>query len=645
MATNCGPTKAAGPGTTTADVSITKTGPAGPVTTGSIVDYTITITNDSDEIAQSVELYDALDPNLTFTGLTVDDTLGGNNVACFSLPTEGTNDAPIDCINTSMAPHTVTVYTLSVQVNNCIGSDVTITNQADIIYTESTDPNPDNNSSGPISFQTVAQADNGCSDIICDPDTHSCIEDLCTSGNVCDAGVCIGGSATDCDDHSLCTDDSCDSAVGCVHDSSLAGDLCDDFNDCTQNTCDPVLFCVFPPEPSGTACDDGLSCTTGDACNGAGICGGSSVCNDNDPCTDDFADEGNACACAHSPAADGTSCNDGNACTATDSCTGGICAGSGSVDCDDHNACTADSCNPSTGCEHNAITCDDGNACNGVESCDTATGCVGGVPVVCTASDQCHDAGVCSPGTGLCSNPAKADGSACDDGNAGTSGDSCQGGVCTGSACTSTNDPKSKGWYKSLCHNAHSGDSLTDADAACVGALTSTFAGYSTVAQVCAILEPSQPNNDKCSKAEDQLMTLALNICKQRVCPSNAIDSSCGSNGTVAQSLAESDAIFDNPSRTTAQCDHAECLDKEINNGHALELDSVLAVREGSNLRLSWHAPFVDDGQGQVNHYTIYRRAVGSKVPFVQIGTSTTLTFLDINAATGSWEYDLVPNY
>jgi hypothetical protein len=263
--------------------------------------------------------------------------------------------------------------------------------------------------------------------------------------------------------------------------------------------------------------------------------------------------------------------------------------------------------------------------------------------VVCTASDQCHDAGICT--AGVCSNPAKADGTTCDDGNAGTSGDSCQGGVCTGSACTSTNDPKTKGWYKSLCHNSHSGDSLSDADAACVGALTSTFSGISTVAQICAVLEPSSPNNDKCGKVEDQLMTLALNICKQRVCPSNAIDSACGNNGTVAQSLAESDAILDNPSRTTEQCNQAECLDKEINNGHALELDSLLTVREGTGLRLSWHAPYADDGQGTVNHYTIYRRAVGSKVPFVQIGTTTGLTFLDVNAATGSWVYDLVPNY
>jgi uncharacterized repeat protein (TIGR01451 family) len=649
ISVNCAPAQPVGPGTTTADVSITKTGPAGPVQTGQIVNYTITVTNNGTEFAQSVELFDNLDANLSFVGLSIDDTLGGNNTACFSLPTLGGNDAPIDCINTSMAPGSSTVYTLSVQVNNCIGGGITITNTADIIASDSTDPNPDNNSAT-TTFTT--SEDGSCNDIICDADAGTCSFDLCTGGangaGTCEAGVCVSPTVV-CNDNSLCTDDTCDSAVGCVFDSSQAGDLCDDFNACTTNACDPIAFCVFPNAPSGTSCDDGLTCTSSDVCDGNGTCGGASICDDGNPCLDDFCDEGTH-DCTHAPAFPGTACNDNNACTGTvaagDVCdAAGLCTGGQTVDCNDNNACTDDSCDPGLGCVHTAVICDDGNACNGVESCDTATGCVGGVPVVCTASDQCHVAGTCDSGTGLCSNPAAADGTTCDDGNAATSGDHCTAGVCAGDACTSTNDPKSKGWYKGLCQNAHSGDSLTDADAACVGALTSTFSGISTVAQICAVLMPTSPNNDSCGKAEDQLMTLALNICKQRVCPVNAIDSACGNNGTVGQSLAESDAIFDNPSRTTATCNHAECLDKEINNGHALELDSLQSMREGTSIRLNWLPPYADDGQGTVRSYSIWRRAVGSKVPFVTIGTSTSLTYLDVNAASGSWEYDLTPNY
>src|SRR5204862_6223641 len=53
-------------------------------------------------------------------------------------------------------------------------------------------------------------------------------------------------------------------------------------------------------------------------------------------------------------------------------------------------------------------------------------------PVPCAAADQCHAAGVCDPATGTCSNPAKPDGAACDDGSACTRTDTCQAGTCTG---------------------------------------------------------------------------------------------------------------------------------------------------------------------------------------------------------------------
>jgi hypothetical protein len=73
--------------------------------------------------------------------------------------------------------------------------------------------------------------------------------------------------------------------------------------------------------------------------------------------------------------------------------------------------------------------CDDGDACTQTDTCQQGV-CVGGNPVVCTAQDQCHVAGVCNSRTGECSNPAKADGAACEDGNLCTQGDTCQSGAC-----------------------------------------------------------------------------------------------------------------------------------------------------------------------------------------------------------------------
>jgi len=54
--------------------------------------------------------------------------------------------------------------------------------------------------------------------------------------------------------------------------------------------------------------------------------------------------------------------------------------------------------------------------------------------VVCVPLDDCHPAGVCDTGTGICSNPVATDGTMCSDGNPCTTGEACATGVCTGGA-------------------------------------------------------------------------------------------------------------------------------------------------------------------------------------------------------------------
>ena len=51
--------------------------------------------------------------------------------------------------------------------------------------------------------------------------------------------------------------------------------------------------------------------------------------------------------------------------------------------------------------------CTDGNACTTVDTCQAGT-CSPGAPVACAVTDACHQAGVCDPGTGLCSGGAAA---------------------------------------------------------------------------------------------------------------------------------------------------------------------------------------------------------------------------------------------
>jgi len=104
--------------------------------------------------------------------------------------------------------------------------------------------------------------------------------------------------------------------------------------------------------------------------------------------------------------------------------------------CDDHNDCTVDSCDPATfQCVHASVAdgtnCEDGNACSINDLCQGGL-CFSGPYKTCAAIDQCHMAGVCTPKTGECSNPYAPNGNSCDDGNTCTRGDQCLQGVCAG---------------------------------------------------------------------------------------------------------------------------------------------------------------------------------------------------------------------
>src|SRR5207247_496833 len=135
--------------------------------------------------------------------------------------------------------------------------------------------------------------------------------------------------------------------------------------------------------------------------------------------------------CSNPAKPDGAACNDGDGCTQTDTCQGGSCTGTNTVVSTAQDQChNAGTCDPTTGLCSNPAKLD-GAACNDVDACphtDTCQGgsCTGTNPVVCTAPDQCHHAITCDPATGQCSNPAKPDGAACNDGDACTQTDTCQ---------------------------------------------------------------------------------------------------------------------------------------------------------------------------------------------------------------------------
>ena len=106
--------------------------------------------------------------------------------------------------------------------------------------------------------------------------------------------------------------------------------------------------------------------------------------------------------------------------------------------CDDQNDCTIDICDSSTSqCVHqpksDGTSCEDGNACSIKDICQGGL-CYSGPYKTCTALDVCHAVGACSPKTGECSNPNAQNGKACNDGLRCTTGDQCNDGECKGTA-------------------------------------------------------------------------------------------------------------------------------------------------------------------------------------------------------------------
>jgi hypothetical protein len=298
--------------------------------------------------------------------------------------------------------------------------------------------------------------DNPCTDDSCDPQNGCVYTDndapcsdgnVCTTNDLCDGGLCLGGAPLQCDDANACNgSESCDAAVGCkagtplvCDDQDLCNGLesclpdsgcqpgvapdCDDNNPCTDDACQAALGCIHTSNTA--ACNDGNACTVGDVC-GGGICspGSAVACDDDNVCTTDTCDPKSGCIYLMNQAP----CDDQDLCTTGDHCHLGECISTASLVCDDKNLCTDDSCQPGSGCQfvYNQAPCDDSNACTANDHCANGW-CTGGDPVVCTDDNPCTDH-FCDVDEGCKTVPNSA---LCDDGDKCTTGDLCVNAACT----------------------------------------------------------------------------------------------------------------------------------------------------------------------------------------------------------------------
>lgn len=233
----------------------------------------------------------------------------------------------------------------------------------------------------------------------CNDNNALTVNDKCIAG-----GTCVGTPPSTCSLQS----------VSCTVSGTVRVDnrVCVPNSNCTSTAC-CATFCSI--NPVGTPCNDNLSTTFNDKCTAARTCVGTvgSTCAqnvactvpgtvraDNRMCVPNVNCTSTACCgtfCSINPV--GTACNDNNAATVGDKCVAGaLCMGT-----------------PAT-CASQLITC------SGTDVLQTSK--------LCTPGSTCTTAACCLP---FCS--GKPVGTACNDNNPLTAGDTClASGVCAGTA-------------------------------------------------------------------------------------------------------------------------------------------------------------------------------------------------------------------
>ena len=218
---------------------------------------------------------------------------------------------------------------------------------------------------------------------------------FCNGTEICSNGVCLDGTAPDCDDGVSCTVDSCNEDTDSC-DNTASNALCDDGLFCNgAETCDAALDCQAGTAPD---CDDGVSCTV-DSCNETidqcqseaddalcqnGLyCDGTETCNPKNgceagtpPCPIELDCDEDKDMCVGCTADE--QCNDGSECT-DDTCEDMECVFA--VNYNDQVFC----CDPLTGALQGV---NDGDPCT-LDVCDAETGMVEhqqGSPYVCAYS-------------------------------------------------------------------------------------------------------------------------------------------------------------------------------------------------------------------------------------------------------------------
>jgi hypothetical protein len=273
-----------------------------------------------------------------------------------------------------------------------------------------------------------------CADPVkdCPAPANECVTAVCDSNQLCAVSNVPEGGPVTTQTPGDCKKVVCDGkgATKAIDDNL---DLNDDAKECTTDTCAAGVP-ANTPVATATKCGSAGSTTK---CDAMGNCVG---CLDITDCGTPPACKVNTCTggvCGTADAAEASACDDGNKCTQADACQAGACVGSNPVVCTALDQChNAGACAPTTGVCSASLPKGDGAACSDNDLCTKNDACLAGTctgnAVMCPVPDQCHAVAACAPATGTCTLTPKPDGTTCSDGDTCTMTDTCQAGACSG---------------------------------------------------------------------------------------------------------------------------------------------------------------------------------------------------------------------
>ncbi|HXC51118.1 MAG TPA: hypothetical protein VN634_09565, partial [Candidatus Limnocylindrales bacterium] len=416
--------------------------------------------------------------------------------------------------------------------------------------------NPPCDDGNGCTLNETCNSDGNCSSNNVIPDGNTCQQDdLCGGTGICGNGFCQGDPA-DCSNffegEGPCEEGVCNPQTQqceLVPDAdgtqcSVGEGFCSGYGECDTGECLPAtrdcsafdapcfvgmcsdqIGCFGDQQPQGTPC-------TADACTTPGNCSDCADCVGGQPqnCSS-FADQCNDAACdvetgcfAH-PKSNGTTCNDGNICTLSDQCIDGVCSGT-PKDCSSlTDACHTGTCDAETG-ECVAITHADGSRCNDHDKCTVDDSCQAGVcsgsAKDCSELNDACNTGTCNPQNGQCD--AVSNTGPCNDGLFCNGADTCAGGSCSVHA----GDPCTGGGICGSTCNESADNCFASANTVCRAS-----AGICDMAENCTGSSATCPSN---TFASGNTCRSASGICDvAETC--NGLSASCPADGFASTSV------------------------------------------------------------------------------------------------------------